>query len=277
MRKCKSIYYHNPTPDNFEKQVKRLIRMKYRCLSLSELLDWLNNSKSKKGKYAFISFDDGWRGNLALLAIVEKYNIPITIFVSVEPLISGNFWWEYVAADIGYQKMQEYKNLPYEEFCKKVDALKNRIRLERSAMTIDELAKIAKHPLVTIQSHTVTHPILTRLSDICLDNELRNAQEGLERICNNRIYAFSYPNGTLSEREVNAVSKYYKMAFTTEQKHISDNDNPLLLPRVALTGDYFRDLLKFYGIWSPIKSVITGLGCLVRNHSYFRTESVSHD
>lgn len=255
MKKCISIYYHNPSPEGFERQVKRLIRKKYHCLSLSELQDWLNDSMDRKEKVAFISFDDGWEGNLALLPTIEKYNVPITIFVAVEPIISGNYWWEYVAADIGYKKMQSYKNLPYDEFCEKLKEIKSRINLRRSAMTMDELMKIARHPLVTIQSHTVNHPILTHLADDRLDRELKVSRSELEKISGNSIFAFSYPNGSLSEREVNAVSKYYKLAFSTEQRHISIHDNPLLLPRVALTGDYYRDLLKIYGIWSPVKKL----------------------
>ena len=69
-----------------------------------------------KGKLAYISFDDGWQGNLKLIPIIEKYNVHITIFIAVNPIMSGNFWWEFVAKKVGYTQMQNFKNLPHDEF-----------------------------------------------------------------------------------------------------------------------------------------------------------------
>ena len=43
---------------------------------------------------AFISLDDGWRGNLKLLPIFEKYKVPMCIFITTGPIESGNYWWE---------------------------------------------------------------------------------------------------------------------------------------------------------------------------------------
>lgn len=252
----RSIYFHNPTPDGFEKIIMKLYSNNYKFLNIQDLINKIQ-SKDFIGKNVIVTLDDGWNGNLKLIPIIEKYNVPITIFVSVEPLHSGNFWWEYVLKDRGYDKMFDFKTLQYKDFYSQLSQIKEKIgQIERSAMSVEEIKKLSKHPLISIQSHTINHPILTNVPDDILDIELSESKRQLEEITEKEVFAFSYPNGSLSEREINAAKRYYKMAFTTEQKNISINANPYLLPRYALTGDYFRDLLKMYGVWKIIKKII---------------------
>ncbi len=253
MKTIHSLYYHNPQPDGVERMIKYHQKLGYRFISLAELYEVLKRKAPVREKLAFISLDDGWRGNLKLLPIFEKYKVPMCIFVATEPIESGNYWWEYVQKEIGYKKLQEFKNLPYKEFYQKLAEFKKRNQLNRTAMTKEELLNISKNPLVTIQSHTVTHPILTKLPDDLLDFELSESQKQLEKITGKSIFAFSYPNGSISHREINAAKKYYKIAFSTKPNNISAGADLYTLPRYALTGDYMRDLLKMYGIWKYIK------------------------
>lgn len=168
--------------------------------------------------------------------------------------MSGNFWWEFVAKKVGYTQMQNFKNLPHDEFESQLKKIKTEVAdLQRSTMTIDELETITKHPLISIQSHTINHPILTKLPDDLLNFELSESQKQLEKITGKSIFAFSYPNGSISHREINAAKKYYKIAFSTKPNNISASADLYTLPRYALTGDYMRDLLKMYGIWKYIK------------------------
>ena len=207
-------------------------------------------------KLGFISLDDGWQSNLQLIPVLEKYNVPICIFVATEPLVSGNYWWEYITKERGREGMIKFKSLPYGDFYSQLADAKKTIHLERSSVTIDELRIISTHPLVSIQSHTVNHPILTSVPDDVLKKELTESRHILETLCNKEIFAFSYPNGSLSDREVAAVSKVYRIAFTVEQRHITNNEDIFLIPRVALTGDYYKDLLKINGLWPAIKRVV---------------------
>lgn len=85
--------------------------------------------------------------------------------------------------------------------------------------------------------------------------ELSESKSYLESLTGKEVFAFSYPNGSLTSREVDACRDYYKLAFTTEQRNISLDDDVFLLPRYALTGDYYRDLLKVKGIWKILKGI----------------------
>lgn len=252
-----SMYYHNPSVKGFERMVSYYTNKGYRFVSLEELRGVILKKDKVNEKLAFVSFDDGWKSNIDIIPVCEKYNVPITIFVATEPVESGNFWWEYLLKDRGKKRMFEFKNLPYKDFYFELAKIKKKYSINRSAVTMEELMKLISHPLVTIQSHTVNHPILTNVPDEVLDAELSDSQKKLSEVCGYDIFSFSYPNGSLSEREVDAVGKYYDLAFTTEQRHIKIGDNPLLLPRVALTGDYYKDLLKVWGIWPYFKKIIT--------------------
>lgn len=227
----------------------------FRFISVEELYSILTERKEIKEKLGFISLDDGWQSNIKLLPVIEKYNAPICIFVATEPLVSGNYWWEYITKQRGRKGMIKFKSLPYNEFNRELEAAKKEVHLERSSMTTEELKEIAKHPLVSIQSHTVNHPILTSVPDDVLKKELVQSKQILEELCGTKMFAFSYPNGSLSEREVNATKTVYQLAFTTEMRNISIKDDLHLLPRVALTGDFYRDLLKVNGIWPIIKRI----------------------
>lgn len=251
MSNIKSIYCHNPSPIQLEHILRWLIHRNYRFLSVDELYHCLTDKHTVEGKLAFISLDDAWRSNLELVPIIEKYNVPITIFVPIEPVKSGNYWWEYVPRE----EREAIKRLDYNEFCHHVTKERQTKTLERSCMTAEEISLLARHPLVSIQSHTLTHPILTCLPDELLEREINESKRQLEAIIGQEVNYFSYPNGTYTTREIEVVRKAYKMAFTTDLHYISLNDDILALPRIEITGRRYRDLLKIYNIWPTIRKI----------------------
>lgn len=255
MKSIKSIYYHNPTPQQLERTVIWLQKKGSRFISIEELYDYVINHRPINERLVFLSLDDAWRDNLRLIPTIEKYHVPITIFAPVEPIASGNYWWEYVAKE----EREYFKLLPYEDFCQRLSMLKGQQHLTRSCMTADEIRTLAKHPLVSIQAHTLTHPILTSLTEADLQKELREGKAQLERIIGQRVDYFSYPNGTYSEREVALAKDIYKMAFTTDLRYITPQEQVWTLPRIEVTGRYFRDKLKFYNLWPIVRKV----GCWV--------------
>ena len=251
MKTIKSIYYHNPTPAQLERTIAWLQRKGYRFLTIDELFDYASGNRPIDGRLAYLSFDDAWRSNLELIPVIEQHAVPITIFAPVEPIESGNYWWEYMPRE----QRERFKTLDYQEFTARMAELKARQSLQRSCMTADELRSIARHPLVSVQSHTLTHPILTSLPDDIMRREIVESKARLEAIIGKRVDYFSYPNGTYTMREVEAARSAYKMAFTTDLRYISVGDDLLALPRIEVTGRYWRDKLKFYNIWPIIKKI----------------------
>lgn len=255
--KVLSLYFHNPSPENFELIIKWAIKKKYNFIDLETFIKYLNAEISLNEKSIYFSFDDGWNGNIELIPICEKYNVPITIFVSIEPVISGNFWWEYFKnGKDAYKKINRIKLLPEDKFKEEINKAKLNNKLERTAITESELDLLNSHSLVNIQSHSYTHPILTNLKEDSLDFDLKASKEYLEDKLNKEIYAFCYPNGSFEEREVSFTKKYYKYAFSTIQDFPQINSNLYTIPRIALTDDYWSNLAKISGGWKVFKQVL---------------------
>ena len=255
-----SFYYHAPLVEGVEKMILYYQKRGYRFVTVDELLEIVRAGKPMKERLAFMSLDDGWKQNFDLLPVIEKYQVPVCIFVSTQPVLEGNFWWEYVSKTRNREGLEQFKNLPSEEFYRQLAEIKNTVTLERSAMTVEDVKKIAQHPLVSIQAHTVNHPILTTQPDDVVDMEMRESKRILEEWTGKKIVAFSYPNGRNTKRESDAAQKYFDIAFTTIQGHIYVGQNIMLLPRYGLTGQWPRDLLKVWGVWKMAKALGNKIG-----------------
>lgn len=249
-----SIYFHAPSSRLFEEIVKWCKGKGYRFIDINECYKILSNNIDIKEKVVYFSFDDGWDSNLNLLPIIEKYDVPITIFVATEPIESGNYWWEFANKSKEIAKIAQMKKLKHSDFLNELAILKRSIKLQRSSITEEGLATLAKHPLVSIQSHTVTHPVLINCSQKTLDWELTESKKYLENKVGESIIAFSYPNGDFGEREVIAVENAgYKIAFTTKAHKIvtTSPGNLYLIPRKAINtlGGKYENLAKIIGVW----------------------------
>lgn len=259
--KISSIYFHDPSPQLFEIILRWYKKHNYRFISLADLEHLLQLGEEPTDRVAYISFDDGNRSNMDLIPLCEKYNVPITVFVATEPLLSGNYWWEYATAKLGHSNMLEMKKMPEKEFYAKLKDIKQSVKIDRTSMTIEELLAFSQHPLVTIQSHTVNHPILTNSSPSTLYSELKESKRILEEITGATVDVFSYPNGDVGSREIKAlIETGYKYAFTTKGDQFKMSEvNHLLLPRMAMNtnGGKYDNLAKLTGIWYRVRNTIS--------------------
>ena len=252
--KILSIYFHDVKPESFERSLQWCRKHGYRFISLEELMAILEGRTEQDSKCVYISFDDGWKGNLDLIPLFEKYKAPVTIFCAVQPVVEGGgFWWEYVLEATGSRKLVEFfKTLPEEEFKARVEEMKQTVPHGRQAVTVEEMQAMDKTAYVDVQSHTVSHPILTNLSDEQLDFELKESKLYLSKILEKEVFAFSYPNGSLSEREVKVVRKHYRCAVTTEEEYPKVGCDMYRIPRIVQTEDYWTNLARIKGMWKMI-------------------------
>ncbi len=253
-----SLYFHNPSVPLFEEIISFLDKMGYRFVSVEEFVSVLSAPTGVPvgERIAFVSFDDGWRNNLKLVPILEKYDVPMTLFVSTEPIKSGNYWWEYPLASKGLNYVNSLKKLSRKDFLAEVDRCKTLVAIERSAMTEDELYQFAQHPLVDIQSHSHTHPILTMCPPDILEYELVYSRSYLETFLHKPIEVFSYPNGSFSKDVIEGVKAAgYKYAFTTEATSIKKWDGDWLqIPRRSVNdgGGLYENISKIFGVWQKV-------------------------
>lgn len=250
-----SIYFHNPSPVLFKGIVRFLKAHQFKFISQKEYLEIVEGSYSISERMVFISFDDGWKGNLKLIKTIEKYQIPVSVFIPVEPVVSGNFWWEYatsvLAENLNFSSVEDLKKIPNSERLQLIDSAISKYDLKRSCVDLNELKSLNKHSLITIGSHTYHHPITLNCTNEELDFEYRESKKTLEKWLDTEIQSFSYPNGDFDQRDINLLKECgYKMAFTTNP-NLSITGDAFQIPRVSINsnGGTYENIARMLGVW----------------------------
>lgn len=264
--KILSIYFHNPDKEAFESVIKFLKLKGYTFISVSDLYSAIINKIPLSNKTALITLDDAWRDNLVnVVPRAERNGIPITIFSALKPLTDGVLWLKYFRdKDIISRFQSDYPNVDFGKpksiptnICNNLISKMKEVKVyNREIMSIEEICFIAKHPLVSVQSHTCSHPILTNCNDNDLALELLDSKKTLEELLNTEIISIAYPNGNYNDKIIEECKKYgYKLAFTTEQKLLDiDTDNLYKLPRFCVPDRYgkYESIARAIGMWNKI-------------------------
>lgn len=246
-----SIYFHNPSKKEFERCVKWLIKNKFKFLNDSDLDEIANQKVAFPKGAVFLSVDDGWLSNEKnIVEVAKTYNIPVSIFVSTEPVEKGVYWWSYISSD----KVQHLKDIPNEERLLLVNERKKEVSVDREALSIDQVKRIAEVKQITIGGHTHTHPILPNCSDEAVYNELKVSKEKLEMWINKEVTTFAYPNGDYGVREKEMLKQLnYKYGFSNKAQYLTKDHfkNPYDIPRFGfLEGASFAEnVCRMLGIW----------------------------
>ncbi|MBN2018003.1 MAG: polysaccharide deacetylase family protein [Candidatus Cloacimonetes bacterium] len=284
------IMYHNFYDENhkkhtnvgldiscFEKQLQYL-RTYYNPISLHELVNYIQNEVPIPENAAVLTFDDGYMNNYTLaFPLLEKYQIPATIFMTMDFIYNSLWIWvnalEYIISkasikhfsisipDRGLvtftieneeEKAKVYKQL--KEMLKEfhpsmidniISELKKNLNVKigyneviNYQMLDESTIKKMSSPLVDFGSHTLSHPILTRLNTEEVIHEIKDSKEILERILGEEVEYFCYPNGDYNEEIVAIVKEHYKAALSTDSGFVDKSSNIFLLPRIAAKADF---------------------------------------
>ena len=255
-----SIFFHDPPKQLFVSCVKWLQRNGFHFISMQDLQQYASGEISLPEGAVLLSVDDGWRNNLNnVVDVVNDLQIPITFFISTEPVEhGGGYWWSYVskAKKLGIsqwsvESLKKQKN-NYRE--KMLSTIRSSIFLEREAMTKEELILIANSKYITIGSHTVTHPILPNCTDDVAEFEIVESKRKLEQWINREVCCFSYPNGDYSQREVDLIKKAeFKIAFTGSPGYLTKESlmNIYEVPRFEMfeSASFTENVCRMTGTW----------------------------
>lgn len=102
--------------------------------------------------------------------------------------------------------------------------------------------------IVEVGAHTMSHPLLPRLSPDNQYAEIVTSKEYLEDLLDRPVDAFSYPFGGRSAQTVDAVARAgFESAVTTVQETTTAYNNSYELPRFDVkdwAGDEFEGRLR---------------------------------
>jgi len=224
---CVVLYYHSiPTEQRalFASQLDSINRM-------GKVVDVTQEIMIEPGvRHIGITFDDAFENFVSeALPELQKRRVPATLFV-----ITGALGKSFGPS-----------NAP-----------------ER-VMTVSQLRGLPPD-LISIGSHTVTHPYLPELDDLAARRELTESKSELELILGRETSAFSFPFGGFTDHLVELANEAgYRSIFTTLPRFAFSNGSPASTigrVRVDATDWPLESRLKFAGAyrWLPLAMYLKG-------------------
>ena len=228
------VLFHDPEPGLFARQIAALKR-RYSIVSLQSYLDWRAGNASRRlpAKSLIVTFDDGHKGNAALLETLRSEGVPATIL-----LCSGvvgtrrRFWFQHGLPDGEVQKL---KLVPDDSRVRTLEHHGFSAEAEfegRQALSHAEVRSLEPH--VDFQAHTVTHPILPNCSSEKAEAEIGHSKKQLEGL-GLTINTLSYPNGDYTTRDTAALERAgYTCGITVDPGYNTGETDLFRLRRIGV-------------------------------------------
>jgi biofilm PGA synthesis lipoprotein PgaB len=165
----KEVFF-DVTPEELEAHFQLIREQGATPISLDWLISHLRTGIPLPDKPILLSFDDGYGGHYQYVyPLLKKYEYPAVFSIYVE-------------------KMSR--------------------KTGRTSVTWEQLQEMSADPLVSIVSHSVSHPPdLRLLSDADLEREVKESKQILEKNLGIPIDYFTYPEGKADDRVKEAVKK----------------------------------------------------------------------
>lgn len=241
----------------------------FNCLPLPELIERLIQGKSI-ARLAAVTFDDGYADNFEYaLPLLEHVRIPATVFVTSGFIGSTAVpWWCEIERLLKHRMPENGHSLAHAYFDLSIEMkkLNSAAQIERlnqlrgSAnhgmgssefqreqpgrslfMNSAQVRQLANSELITIGSHSATHPVLSTLSDEQARHEMVESRLALESLIKAPVRLLAYPfgkPGQASAREYSlAKACGYMAAFTTVVKGVRPGTDPFSVPRLPISSD----------------------------------------
>ena len=208
-----------------------------------------------------LTFDDGLRSNVTVAyPILRKLRIPATFYVCPELIERRRWLWNHemrarlATLEKGaFMALANYVGAPQEReafiaWMKRLD-LASRRPVEQAVRRAtrwfvgsleqheaydlaswDELARLDP-AIVTIGSHTLSHSILTSLTEPEMEREIRESRSFIEQRLQRPAEHFCYPNGDFTPAALKLVRQTYRTAVTTEPGQMPAACDLHLIPR----------------------------------------------
>lgn len=252
------LLFHNIKPNAAAKVFAYLIKY-YNVISLERFIDAATGKKKEDilpPKSLIITFDDGHIGNYKLLPIIQKFNIPVTIFICAAIVGTNRHFW--------FKKSGIHENL---STLTKVSSIERRTILQKSgfeqekayskpqALSKKQIEEMKEY--INFQSHTLFHPILPLCDDSEAEEEIIFSKKRLEKDFGLTVNAISYPNGNYGEREIKyAKESGYVCGITVDYGYNTLKSDIFRLKRLSVNDTENIDelIVKASGVWAFFKT-----------------------
>jgi peptidoglycan/xylan/chitin deacetylase (PgdA/CDA1 family) len=224
--------WHHLDAVRFEEQIAYLAQHRH-CVTVAQLLAYMKAGRIPPYTSA-VTFDDGFANNLNVaLPILERYQVPATVFITTGYVDASQLLWPERVASIleitknasftvrglsmltsdakakqaSYRAFADgYKQLGPQDGEELLKELANAAAVsdqqlrqhdmwdQYRTLTWDELRRLANSSLIELGAHTVSHSVLSRVDEARARHEIADSKRALEeRACGAKYFA--YPNG----------------------------------------------------------------------------------
>jgi peptidoglycan/xylan/chitin deacetylase (PgdA/CDA1 family) len=277
------------TPQMFREHLD-FLQASAHLVSLDDVLAWREGGSLPKAAI-LITFDDGYRDNYThALPAIEERGIPAVFFVTTGFIGHGAWpWWDWIA-EAFKTSFLSFAHLPLlgprawsedwqrERTIGDVIAELKSLDAERAGQALAEYARVlgcnpgeaapagllmswddlvnAQKRGIAIGAHSVSHPILTRVSPHKAEREIVESKLTLENCLQARVKAFAYPNGDFDPVHEDLVAAAgYDLAFACGGGLVSRRavrERPFAIRRICVTlkDDVPRLGMKLLGVRS---------------------------
>jgi peptidoglycan/xylan/chitin deacetylase (PgdA/CDA1 family)/CelD/BcsL family acetyltransferase involved in cellulose biosynthesis len=233
------LYYHRVNDDNdpffhaissdfFDQQMRYIARY-YKVVSLSDMLKHLESGSREM--VVALTFDDGYQDNYQnAFRILQRYNLPATVFLTTDPVDSGErLWFERLALalkttarefidleidlprrlllrteaerlDANNRIFAILRTLPDRDRRVRLDEIlmqlappDEKVR-ENKMLTWDQIRLMKTHG-IDFGGHTKTHPFISKLTQDEVVAEVSGCKRRIEEELQLPVEFFAYPNG----------------------------------------------------------------------------------
>lgn len=257
----------------------------FRPVSIADVIADREGRRALPERAALVTFDDGYRNNLVCAApVLLETGVPCAFFVTTSYAGSRNVLWTddligrilaFPGTEIELPGQEGLQPIPsgvdarrafavqIKERCKRLDWAMVQPWLEalRSLspaapsnaelydfMSWDEVRALNKAGF-DIGSHTVNHPILTRIPADTLARELTESKASIERELQVPCESIAYPNGGAADvsAAVFAAARAagYRVGFTVAERHSPPGEDPLSISRLCIQGHLPMDAFTY--------------------------------
>lgn len=280
------------TPAEFARQMA-YIKKNYNVVTCRDLESYLRGESPLPPRAAMVTFDDGYDDNFSrAFPVLVEQNVPAIIFLSTGFMEKSiPFYWDYVAycfnktnktrailpllgdcvwnneaskSRVMMRWIEEVKKIPESEkieLTKQIgdvlevipasDAFKNLY------LSWDRIREMDESGLIEFGSHTVTHPILTRISPAEAQYEVEESRKRIEMEIKKPVMSLAYPNGGMADFSPEVIDAAKKagiqIAFTLIPGASSYREvkaSPFEIRRIYISrkDTFARFILKLSGL-----------------------------
>jgi peptidoglycan/xylan/chitin deacetylase (PgdA/CDA1 family) len=255
------IFLCHGTPHRSAARLERQLRYLRRAFRLVPFAEIAASAGAPRAadrrRRAAIVFDDGLRSNVHVAyPILRALGIPAAFFVCPGLIEERRWLWthearcrlQFAGAQVRHELARELgASAEVEEFLQWMKRLDFQRRTRVEAMlrhaTAGFAASQADHEafdlagwdelrlldpsIVTVGSHSMTHPVLPSMSGAEIEAELAGSRSMIEAKLGRPAEFFSYPNGDFDERTLAGVRRHYRAAVVASP---IPRQNPYLMP-----------------------------------------------